>query len=389
MPVPQEYGYAPTAAPRFTPVDRQAQRDDQDNRTRILERPVGAAPATGPQRAADDTSPNLARSSKAMAFGTIASRGTGFLRTFVLLFVLGTAGLSGAYNNSNTLPNTVYYLMLGGIFTAVVVPLLVRAAKEDPDRGEGYAERIFTLGVVSLLIVTVVATLLSAPLVDLYAGGITGQPGTGAYAESVATHHLEVLFAYFFIPQIFFYGMDSLLGAILNTRGRFGANMWTPVINNVVVIIVGGVFYLVAKKNTDPLTVSSGAVHLLAIGTTLGIVIQSICLFPVLRRAGFSMRLRWDLRRNEIGEIGRLAGWMFGYVASQALGNLVVQRAANAAAQPRRRRKRRRHRPSQSISTAASTLHSRCRVLGLTPGSSSSSRTRSSGSRSSARCCRG
>src|SRR3984957_6424067 len=332
VPVPQEYGYEPAAAPRFTPVDRQAEPDNEGNRTRILERPVdGGPPSTGPQRAADDTSPNLARSSRAMAFGTIASRGTGFLRTFVLLYVLGTAGLSGAYNNSNTLPNTVYYLMLGGIFTAVVVPLLVRAAKEDPDRGEGYAERIFTLGVVSLLIVTVVATLLSAPLVDLYAGGITGQPGTHAFAESAATHHLEVLFAYFFIPQIFFYGMDSLLGAILNTRGRFGANMWTPVINNVVVIIVGGIFYFMAGKKTDPTTVSSSAIHVLAIGTTLGIVIQSICLFPVLRRAGFSMRLRWDLRRNEIGEIGRLAGWMFGYVASQALGNLVVQRAANAA----------------------------------------------------------
>ena len=67
-----------------------------------------------------------------------------------------------------------------------------------------------------------------------------------------------VLFAYFFIPQIFFYGMDSLLGAILNTRGRFGANMWTPVINNVVVIIVGGVFYLMAEKHTDPPNVSLG-----------------------------------------------------------------------------------------------------------------------------------
>jgi len=332
VPVPQEYGYAPAAAPRFTPVDRREQQDDGDGHTRILERPAeGGLRSTGPQRTADDTSPNLARSSKAMAFGTIASRGTGFLRTFVLLYVLGVAGLSGAYNNSNTLPNTVYYLMLGGIFTAVVVPLLVRAAKEDPDRGEAYAERIFTLGVVSLLLVTVVATLLSAPLVDLYAGGITGQPGTHAYAESAAQHHLMVLFAYFFIPQIFFYGMDSLLGAILNTRGRFGANMWTPVINNVVVIIVAGVFYLMAGNHTDPLTVSPGAIHLLAIGTTLGIVIQSICLFPVLRRAGFSMRLRWDLRRYEIAEIGRMAGWMFGYVASQALGNLVVQRAANAA----------------------------------------------------------
>ena len=61
-------------------------------------------------------------------------------------------------------------------------------------------------------------------------------------------------------------------------------------------------------------------------------MIQSICLFPVLRRAGFSMRLRWDLRRSEIGEIGRMSGWMFGYVVTQWLGNLVVQRIANAAA---------------------------------------------------------
>jgi putative peptidoglycan lipid II flippase len=327
VPVPQEYGYPAAPAPRFTPVDRQAQRDDQDHSTRILERAVGEAPPTGPQRTADDTSPNLARSSRAMALGTIASRGTGFLRTLVLIVALGGAQLADAYNNSNTLPNTVYYLMLGGIFTAVVVPLLVRAAREDPDRGTGYAERIFTIGVISLLLVTVLGTLLAGPLVNLYAGNINGRPGSSAAAE----HHLMVIFAYFFIPQIFFYGMDALLGAILNTRGRFGANMWTPVINNVVVIIVGGLFILTEGLNRTPQTISSGGVELLAIGTTLGIVIQSICLFPVLRRAGFSMRLRWDLRRAEIGEIGRMGGWMFGYVISQWLGNLVVQRVANAA----------------------------------------------------------
>jgi murein biosynthesis integral membrane protein MurJ len=279
-------------------------------------------PSTGPQRVSDNTSPNLARSSRAMALGTIASRGTGFLRTLVLVVVLGSTSLADAYNNSNTLPNTVYYLMLGGIFTAVVVPLLVRAAKEDPDRGEGYAERIFTLGVVALLIVTVIGTLLAGPLVSLYAGNIT----------DAGEQHVMVIFAYFFIPQIFFYGMDSLLGAILNTKGRFGANMWTPVINNVVVITVGGLFYLTEGGGRTANTVSTGGVQLLAIGTTLGIVIQSICLFPVLRRAGFSMRLRWDLRRDEIGEIGRMSGWMFGYVATQWLGNLVVQRVANAAA---------------------------------------------------------
>ena len=121
--------------------------------------------------------------------------------------------------------------MLGGIFTSVVVPLLVRAARRDPDHGEAYAQRLFTLGTLALLAVTVVATLLAAPLVDLTAPTIHG-----------AEHNLMVVWAYFFIPQIFFYGMSSLIGAILNTRGRFAAPMWAPVVNNLVVIVIGGLY---------------------------------------------------------------------------------------------------------------------------------------------------
>ncbi len=298
-----------------------------ENRTRILEVPGPAPlPGTGPQPTVD-TQPNLTRSSQVMALGTLASRLTGFLRTFVFVVALGAGTLANAYNNSNTLPNTVYYLMLGGIFTSVVVPLLVKAAKEDPDRGEAYAERIYTLGVISLLTVTVVATALAGPLVDLYAGNINGPAGSALAAE----HHLMVVFAYFFIPQIFFYGMDSLLGAILNTRGRFGANMWTPVINNVVVIAVGGLFVVTQGLHRTPQDISPAGIKLLGIGTTLGILIQSIALFPVLRRAGFSMHLRWDLRRAEISEIGTMAGWMVFYVTSQWAGNLIVQRVANVA----------------------------------------------------------
>ncbi|HEX6454051.1 MAG TPA: murein biosynthesis integral membrane protein MurJ [Trebonia sp.] len=274
---------------------------------------------TGPQRSAG-TQPNLMRSSKAMAIGTVASRGTGFLRTFVLAIALGSKGLADAYNVSNTLPNTVYYLMLGGVFTSVVIPLLVKAAKVDPDKGEAYAERIFTLGAIALLIVTVVGTALAAPIVDLY---LPGAPGP--------EHRVAVIFAYFFIPQIFFYGMDSLLGAILNTKGRFGPNMWTPVINNVVVIAVFGLFIAVEGFGRTPSDTSSFGINLLAIGTTLGIVIQSIALFPIVKRAGFSFRLRFDFRRKEIAEIGGMAGWMLGYVISQFAANLILTVVADVA----------------------------------------------------------
>jgi putative peptidoglycan lipid II flippase len=286
--------------------------------------PPGAVPPRPPQA---DTGPNLMRNAKVMALGTLVSRVTGFLRTFVFIIALGSTPIADSYNNSNTLPNTVYYLMLGGIFTSVVVPMLVSAAKNDPDKGEGYAERVFTLGVIALLTVTVIGTALSGPLVSLYSS--TNGP---AGSEPAAEHHLMVMFAYFFIPQIFFYGMDSLLGAILNVRGRFGANMWTPVINNMIVILVGGLFIIMYGTDlADPRKLPSSAFLLLAVGTTAGILVQSICLFPVLRKAGFTMRLRTDLRRSEIGEIGRQAGWLFGYVISQSAGNLVVQRVANVA----------------------------------------------------------
>ena len=281
--------------------------------------------AREPQSRADDQ-PNLARSSQVMALGTLVSRGTGFLRTFVLLYAIGTGGLADAYNNSNALPQTVYYLMLGGVFTSVVVPLLVKAAKNDPDRGEAYAERIFTLGVVALFTVTVIGTLLAGPLIDLYAGNL------GSSATAVAEHREMVLLAHFAMPQIFFFGMDSLLGAILNTRGRFGANMWTPVINNVVVITIVGIYISTVGLHKTPLTVSPFGVKLLGLGALMGILIQSIALFPVLRRAGFSMHLRWDFRRAELKEIRRMASWMLGYVGSQWAANLVVQRVANSAA---------------------------------------------------------
>ena len=281
--------------------------------------PAGARATRGPGQRAGPRS-SLVRSGAGMAVGTLVSRGTGFLRTLVLTFAVGVSFLGNAYNNANTLPNTVYYLMLGGIFTSVVVPLLVRAAGRDPDRGEAYTQRLFTLGAVALLVVTVVATLLAGPLVYLYAPTIHG-----------AEHHVMVVWAYFFIPQIFFYGMSSLIGAVLNTRGRFAAPMWTPVINNLVVIAVGGLYVATVGLGKTPQNISTFGVQLLGIGTTLGVVLQTVALIPSLRGAGFRWHPTLGFRQGEVSEMGRMAGWMTVYVISQWAGNLIVQIIANAA----------------------------------------------------------
>jgi putative peptidoglycan lipid II flippase len=240
-----------------------------------------------------------------MAIGTLVSRLTGFVRTLALAYAIGTGPLANAYNSANTLPNAVYDLMLGGILTSVVVPLLVTAARRDADRGDGYFQRIYTLGVIALGAITLVATLGAALIVDLYAGSVKG-----------AEHHVMVVFAYFFIPQIFFYGVSSLSGAILNARGRFAAPMWTPVINNVVVILILMMYVAIAGLGRSPETITTGDVRLLGIGTTLGIVAQTAALIPALIRCGFRPRPTFGFRRAEVAEIGRMAAWLSGYVVS-------------------------------------------------------------------------
>jgi putative peptidoglycan lipid II flippase len=283
--------------------------------------PGVAAAAGGPGGGTDPADTSIVRSSGVMAVGTLASRVTGFLRTAVLIYALGTHFLGDAYNIANTLPNAVYNLALGGILTSVVVPLLVSASKRYGDKGEAYDQRIFTLGVLALGGITLAATLAAAPIAGIYAHGV----------GSSSAHHLTIIFAYFFIPQIFFYGVSSLAGAILNSRGSFAAPMWTPVVNNVVVIVVGGAFMVTAGLNRTPSDLSAAEIGLLGIGTTLGIVLQTAALVPSLRRVGFRWRPRFDFRKSEVSEIGRMGGWMFGYVLTTQVAFLVTTQVANEA----------------------------------------------------------
>ncbi|HSS68592.1 MAG TPA: lipid II flippase MurJ, partial [Nocardioidaceae bacterium] len=107
--------------------------------------------------ATDDYSgPSVLAASRVMAAGTIVSRMTGFVRASMLAAAIGLSVHADAFNVANTLPNSVYILVAGGVFNAVLVPQLVRAIKNDPDRGDAYANRIITLSAIVLAVVTAV-----------------------------------------------------------------------------------------------------------------------------------------------------------------------------------------------------------------------------------------
>ncbi|WP_269855407.1 murein biosynthesis integral membrane protein MurJ [Streptomyces sp. RPT161] len=269
---------------------------------------------------------SLLKSSAVMAAGTLVSRVTGFLRTLVIGGAIGVSTLNDSYQVANTLPTMIYILVGGGALNAVFIPQLVRAMKNDEDGGEAYANRLLTLVVVGLAAVTTVMVLGAPVLVRLMSDKIASDPVTMSVAVS---------FTRYCLPTMFFMGVHVVLGQILNARGRFGAMMWTPVLNNIVVIATFGAFIWVygtaRTSGVDAASISPEGVRLLGIGTLLGLMVQALAMIPYLRESGLRIRPRFDWRGHGLGHAAKLAKWTFLFVLANQAGMVVVTQLATWA----------------------------------------------------------
>ena len=263
---------------------------------------------------------SIARSSAIMAVGTLASRITGLIRGLLLVAVLGTTLLGDTYNVANTMPNILYNLIIGGALTAVFVPQMVRAIRE-PDGGSAFISRLVTATSVLLALLVLVSIFAAPLLVRVFASSYVGRP----------EFNLTVLFMRYCLPQIFFMGLFALLGQVANAKGKFGPMAWAPVFNNIVVIGVFG-YFLHISKGWKVGTISHGQVISLGIGTTVGFVIQLLCLIPVLRQTKIRIRPRFDWRDAEIRKSWHLATWTLAFAAFSQLSYLVTVNLSTGAA---------------------------------------------------------
>lgn len=259
--------------------------------------------------------------SRTMALASLASRITGFLRSSLLVAALGVGQVGDAYNVANNFPNMVYELLLGGVLSSVLIPLLVGAQEQDEDGGVAYTQRLLSIATAALGVVTMLA-VLSAPL--LAAG----------FVEHPAERSLASVFATLLLPEIFFYGLGAMFMAVLNIRNSYGPGAWSPVLNNLVMIVTLAVFWALPGPATlNPATMTTAQVLVLGIGTTLGIAAQALVLVPALRRSGFRWQWRLRARPNEVGrmkEVGTLAFWVLGYVLVSQVGVTVIAKVGVA-----------------------------------------------------------
>jgi putative peptidoglycan lipid II flippase len=264
----------------------------------------------------------LLSSSAVMAAGTVVSRITGFAKASVIAATIGLATVTAdTFNVPNVIPTTLYILVGGGVLNSVLVPVLVRSIKEDADGGEAYSQRLFSVVVVVLAAATTVCVLAAPWIVAAFVNAKYRTPELEPFFDNM------VLFARFCFPQIFFFGLYVLIGQMLNARGRFGPMMWAPIVNNIVVITIFATYLLVVgQKGAEPFT--DAEVLFLGLGSTFGVALQALVLVPVLRRAGFRMRLRTDWRGAGLAQPARLGLWTIAFVLVNQLAYLFVVRAA-------------------------------------------------------------
>ena len=270
-------------------------------------------------------------SSAVMASGTVVSRISGYVRNVLLAAAIGNELHADLFNIGNTIPNMLYILLAGGVFNAVLVPQLVRAQKGDPDGGEAYTNRVITLALVFLGVVTVLLVIAAPLVMRLYLNS------SYDCADLTAQRDSAIAFARYCLPQIFFYGMFVLLGQVLNARGRFGPMMWAPIANNVIAILVL-VLYLVWFGPLAPgdghTAYTSTQELVLGLGATLGIAVQVLVLLPYLRAAGVHFRPRYDFRNSGLGHTLRLGVWTVLFVVVNQVAYTVVVRLASGGTAP-------------------------------------------------------
>ncbi|HLU28047.1 MAG TPA: murein biosynthesis integral membrane protein MurJ [Glycomyces sp.] len=317
----------PSSGPQSSPVGRGSPITPV-YRTANANAGPGLGPTADPVPPTSGRGKNVARSSLLMGAGSLVSRLTGFGRTVVVSAAVGAGLLGNSYTTAQYFPQMIYELVLGGVFASIILPLFVRSHKNDADGGDAFAHRLLTLALLVLGTAALVVTL-AAPLI-------------AAGMAEPAQQSLVTRLSYLMLPALMFYGLFAVLSGVLNSRERFGAPMWVPIINNLVVICVGAVFFLVYTRDAVPDAdgrlffdadqVTTGMLVLLGGGTTAGVIVQVVFLAPALRRAGFRWRLRFDFKALPLRDIRRMAVWTLLFVAANQIAVMAVLKIANVAA---------------------------------------------------------
>ena len=200
---------------------------------------------------------------------TLISRVLGFVREIVAAHFFGASAGYDAYIVASKIPNFMRRLFAEGAFAQAFVPMISEyKATCSHEEVQVFVNRVAgCLGLV-LFVVTIAGMLLAPIMVFIFAPGFaSGDENRLMSASSM----LRITF-----PYLLFISLTAFAGGILNSYGRFAAPAFTPVLLNIVTILIA---VFLSPHLAEPVTA-------LAWGMFLGGVVQLLFQWPFLKAIG-------------------------------------------------------------------------------------------------------
>ena len=242
----------------------------------------------------EEAQPSLARSASIIAFGNIVSRLLGLVRETVIAYFFGASGLVSAFKVASTIPTMIFDLLIGGMLSAALVPVLADYARPARRRELGQVVgavlSVVGLGVAALV---VAVELLAVPIAHLIAGGFSPE------LLDVTVTLLRIM-----TPAVWFLAVSGAVTGVLFALQRFTFPAFAAAVYNLGIIVAALAFH------------EQLGIYALAVGVLLGSVLQLGMQLPDLRRARVGIHLR--LRHPALRRIWRLyLPILFGLAVSQ------------------------------------------------------------------------
>jgi putative peptidoglycan lipid II flippase len=267
----------------------------------------------------------VVRNALAVAFWTIVSRVTGFVRAVVIAGILGPTFLGNTYQATNSIPNLTFYFLTGSLFVTLLVPPLVAHIDLEETEASDRLAGGFLGTAMAVLGVVAVAIVLGAPLVlGLLSSGVAN-PATAAEQLRVGWVLLAI-----FMPQVLLYAVAGTSAAVLNAHGRFSLAAAAPALENVGIIATLVTSGLLFGTGATLASVQTPQLLLLGLGTTGAVALHAGAVWLAAYRLGVRVRPRAGWRNPELRGLLHRAASSLGYAGLEALGTFAALIVANS-----------------------------------------------------------
>ena len=221
---------------------------------------------------------NLIKSTGTFSFFTIISRLLGYLRDIMIAVFLGTSFLADAFFVAFRIPNTFRRLFSEGTFNAAFIPSYTSESNKGKKKSYNFANEVFNLLFLSLLVLVLLVQLFMPAFVSLIAPG---------FVNDIEKINLAIYLTRITFPFLMLISLASFFSAILNSHNRFAEAAAAPIILNIILIII--LFF--SKSLNDNL------VYYLSYGVTLAGLLQLFFLYFFVKKH-FKFNFNFKLSYN-------------------------------------------------------------------------------------------